>query len=88
VLFIRKETFFSIGGFQEIPIMEDVALMLTLRKSGIPIQILEERAFTSDRRWRKEGAVRGTLRNWTLFSLYRMGFSPERLVRRYKPHTE
>lgn len=86
-LFMRRDAFFSLGGFQEIPLMEDVALALELRKRGIPIHILREKTCTSDRRWRDEGAVRGTVRNWMIYTLFRIGVSPDRLIGYYRPHT-
>ncbi len=88
VHFIKRETFFKIGGYQDIPIMEDVALMLTIRKRKIPIKILKEKVTTSDRRWIKEGALKTTLHHWGLYTLYRFGYSPHKLSRRYKPHGE
>jgi rSAM/selenodomain-associated transferase 2 len=88
VIFIRRGTFVDLGGFQEIPLMEDVALMLQLRKRQFPVQILREQCLTSGRRWQKEGAVKGTLRNWALYTLYRLGATPERLIRWYRPHTD
>jgi rSAM/selenodomain-associated transferase 2 len=86
--FILRDTFFRIGGFQDIPIMEDVALMVELKKNRIPIAILKDTVLTSARRWEKEGAVLGTFRNWTLYALYRLGVSPRRLAKAYKPQSE
>jgi rSAM/selenodomain-associated transferase 2 len=88
VIFIKKKVFIQVGRFQEIPIMEDIALMLELRRRNIEICILEESALTSDRRWRKEGMMRRTVQNWKLYTLYRMGVSPERLFRRYRTQNE
>jgi hypothetical protein len=87
VLFMRRDTFLSLGGFQEIPLMEDVAFALELRRRGIPIHILREKTCTSDRRWREEGAVRGTVRNWMIYTLFRLGVSPDRIIEYYMPHT-
>jgi rSAM/selenodomain-associated transferase 2 len=88
VIFMRKKVFIQIGKFQEIPVMEDVALMLDLRKRDIDICVLDESVLTSDRRWRKEGLMRRTVRNWKLYTLYRIGVPPERLSKRYRPQNE
>lgn len=82
-IFIRKDFFDEIGGFKDIPLMEDVELMRRIRKTGGKIQIIRSSVKTSPRRWEKEGVVRCTLRNWTLLALYRLGLPPEKLARFY-----
>lgn len=86
-LFLRRDYFHSLGGFQDIPIMEDVELMQRIKKRGGKIHILKDKVQTSARRWEKEGILCGTLRNWLLISLYHMGVRPETLARFYKPDT-
>jgi rSAM/selenodomain-associated transferase 2 len=88
VFFVKRDLFTKIGGFQNIPIMEDVAFMRALKKRGIKITILHEKVCTSVRRWNKEGMLKGTFRNWALYTAYRLGVSPERLHRHYRPHSE
>jgi rSAM/selenodomain-associated transferase 2 len=88
VHFIRSDVFFGIGGYQNIPIMEDVALMLELKKRGMEIQIRKEKIITSDRRWKKEGMIKATIRNWFLYATYRIGVPVEKLSSRYIPHAD
>ncbi len=83
-IFIRREYFNTIGGYKEIPLMEDVELLRRVKKSGGRIRIFYDRVMTSTRRWEKEGIVYCTLRNWTLQTLYLLGVSPEKLLRFYK----
>jgi rSAM/selenodomain-associated transferase 2 len=83
-IFIRREYFNKIGGYKEIPIMEDAELMRRVKKSGNQIWIFRERVMTSPRRWEKEGVVYCTLRNWTLQTLYFLGVSPHKLVTFYE----
>jgi rSAM/selenodomain-associated transferase 2 len=83
-IFIRKEYFNEIGGYKEIPLMEDVELMRRIKKSGRKIWIFRDRVMTSPRRWEKEGVIYCILRNWTLQTLYFLGVSPDKLVRFYK----
>lgn len=82
--FFRRVYFNEIGGFANIPLMEDVEIMQRIKKRGESIVIVERAVTTSPRRWEKEGILRGTLRNWLLISLYFLGVSPERLSRFYK----
>jgi len=83
-IFIRREYFNRIGGYKEIPLMEDVELLRRIKKYGDRITILNDRVMTSPRRWEKEGVVYCTLRNWTLQALYLLGASPEKLTDFYK----
>ncbi|MFH1103198.1 MAG: TIGR04283 family arsenosugar biosynthesis glycosyltransferase [Pseudomonadota bacterium] len=83
-IFVRKKTFFQMGGFKDISIMEDVDLMRRLKRSKRKIVLLSEKAYTSSRRWEKEGILYCTLRNWALISLYLLGLPPSRLARFYR----
>lgn len=82
--FIWKDHFHAIGGFKEIPIMEDVELMQRIKKACGKIHIIPEQAKTSPRRWEKEGVLFCTLRNWTLITLYFLGVRPEKLAKFYR----
>ena len=83
-IFVRREYFSSIGGFRDIPIMEDVELMKRIRKKGDRIIIIPNKVMTSPRRYEREGILYCTFRNWTLQLLYALGASPERLVKWYR----
>ncbi len=84
--FIRTKTFRKLGGFAEIPIMEDVELFRRIRDKNLPIAILPEKVKTSPRRWEKEGTLRRTLTNWWLRIRYALGASPESLATHYRPN--
>jgi rSAM/selenodomain-associated transferase 2 len=83
-IFVKKEYFDLIGGYREIPLMEDIELMQRIKKRGDRIHILKGRVETSPRRWEKEGILFCMLRNWTLSTLYYLGVSPEILNRFYR----
>jgi len=83
-IFIRADYFRKMGGFKEIPLMEDVDLMRRIKKDKARIVILKDRVLTSARRWENEGVVFCTLRNWLLVLLYLAGIKPETLARFYK----
>ncbi len=82
-IFIKKTVFERLGGFGEIPLMEDVDLMQRVKKTGQKIAIIPLKVLTSPRRWEKEGLLFSTLRNWILISLYLLGVSPQRLAKFY-----
>jgi rSAM/selenodomain-associated transferase 2 len=83
-IFLRREYFNKIGGYKEIPLMEDVELMRRIKRSGKKIWILYDRVMTSPRRWEKEGVIYCILRNWVLQGLYFLGVSPHKLVNFYR----
>jgi rSAM/selenodomain-associated transferase 2 len=83
-IFIRRDYFNRIGGYQDIPLMEDVNLMRRIKRSGKKIKVFPDRAMTSPRRWEKEGVIYCTLRNYALQLLYFLGVSPQKLVIYYR----
>ena len=83
-IFIRREYFERIGGYRDIPIMEDVELMRRIRGRGDVICVIPEKVSTSARRWEREGVLLATIRNWTLQFLYWCGVPPKRLAKFYR----
>lgn len=82
-IFMKKSVFEEIGGFPNLPIMEDFELMLALRKLG-KIVIISAPVITSGRRWQKLGVVKTTLLNQLIIAGYFIGISPNLLVRWYR----
>jgi glycosyltransferase involved in cell wall biosynthesis len=70
----------ALGGYADVPIMEDVDLVRRLRRRGRLFRSTMP-AVTSARRWERDGWVRRTARHLALILLYFAGVSPERLVR-------
>jgi len=83
-IFMRRSFFEELGGYRDIPVMEDVEIMKRVRKRGDNIIIIPEQVMTSVRRYEQEGVVSCTLRNWMLQILYALGVSPERLENFYR----
>jgi rSAM/selenodomain-associated transferase 2 len=81
-IFVRRETFTRMGGYPDIPLMEDIALGRSLKRLGA-IACLKSRVITSARRWEQDGVWRTILRMWTLKILYLAGVSPARLKQFY-----
>lgn len=81
-IFVRREVYEMIGGFPPFPLMEDLAFVRRLARTG-PMAFPAVRASTSPRRWERGGLLATTLRNWRLQALYAAGWSPERLAHLY-----
>lgn len=80
-LLISRALFDSVGGYQDIPLMEDVALARALRGK---LRALPATAYTSAARYEKAGWIKRGSRNlWTL-TRYFAGASPEALARSYR----
>ena len=86
-IFVRHEVFLRLGGFREIPLMEDVEFSRRMRRAG-KIALLDPPVQTSARHHVRKGAWRTTARNVLLIVLYRAGVSPFRLHRWYFPAPE
>jgi rSAM/selenodomain-associated transferase 2 len=81
-LFARRDLYHACGGFPPIPLMEDVAFVRRLRRTG-PLAFPRTRAFTSPRRWEERGIWTATLTNLWLLTQYAAGRSPDRLAAVY-----
>ena len=77
-IFVQREHFEKMGGFADIPLMEDIEFSKRLRRSG-PIALLDPPIATSPRKHASRGAWRTTLTNATLILFYHLGVSPDRL---------
>lgn len=82
-LFMKKTLFNEIGGFPDMPIMEDFLLVRRLKHKG-KIVILNESVMTSPRRWLHLGIFKTWLINQLIIVAYYLGFPYERLTRLYR----
>lgn len=82
-LFVRRRTFESIGGFREMPLLEDVEFVRRLVAAGHVVE-LPLALGTSSRRWRQDGWARRSFWNGAIVALYFAGVSVERLARWYR----
>jgi len=83
-IFVRRDVFEAMGGYAEIPLMEDVEFTGRLKRRG-RLAALRLRVTTSARKWERDGILRTILLMWTLRFLYWTGVSPARLHRWYYP---
>ncbi|HEY9852962.1 MAG TPA: TIGR04283 family arsenosugar biosynthesis glycosyltransferase [Leptolyngbyaceae cyanobacterium] len=82
-IFLKADVFKQIGGFPQLPIMEDFVLIRHLKKLG-KITILPVPAITSGRRWQKLGIVKTTSINQLMIIGYYLGISTEKLAHWYR----
>ena len=82
-MFVERALFERIGGFKELPLMEDIELSRRLRAIGRPA-CLRERVLTSGRRWERNGVWRTVLLMWRLRWRYWLGTAPEVLAKAYR----
>jgi len=81
-LLIARSWLAAAGGIRPIPLMEDLDLVLRLRRRG-PVEVLPAWLVVSGRRWRERGVIGTALANLRLRRAWRRGESPERLAARY-----
>lgn len=83
-IFVSRQLFERVGGFPDIPLMEDIALSKALRDHARPRCIRNPRLTTSSRRWEQRGVMRTIVLMWRLRLAYALGTPPERLARLYQ----
>ena len=83
-IFVRKTVFEAMGGFREIPIMEDYDFSQRLRENYRVKRILQPRLLISPRRHLENGFLKTRLQWILIKKLYLLGVSPERLNRWYR----
>ena len=81
-IFLARSDFQQIGGFPDVPILEEIEFSKRLRSLG-KTTLIEPCIHLSARRWESNGIVRTTLNNWLITLLYFVGVSPEKLARLY-----
>jgi rSAM/selenodomain-associated transferase 2 len=82
-IFIRRDWFTAIGGFPQLPLMEDIAISRSLRFQAWP-RCLSARVVTSSRRWERHGILRTVWLMWRLRLQYFLRVPVERLAREYR----
>jgi hypothetical protein len=90
VHFMTRNAYQEVGGYPEIPLMEDVEMMRALHQVGRLVRVPgDRRAITSSRRFLEQGVFRQTLLNgWNLFRYLCLGASPETIAASYRSSRE
>jgi len=82
-IFLKATVFHDIGGFPNLPIMEDFEFIRRLQPQG-RITIISASILTSGRRWERLGIIKTTLINQLIILGYFWGVSPDKLARWYR----
>jgi rSAM/selenodomain-associated transferase 2 len=81
-MFVSREAFQKVGGFPDLPLMEDIAMSRRLKRLCPPFCIATP-AVTSGRRWEQNGVIRTILLMWRLRLSYYLGVEPALLAELY-----
>ena len=86
-LFVRRDLFEALGGYRDMPLMEDVDFIGRARRRT-PVWKARRVVETSARRWERDGWVRRSVTNLALVCRYRFGADVRRLARAYMGYSE
>ncbi|MBW3569578.1 MAG: TIGR04283 family arsenosugar biosynthesis glycosyltransferase [Gemmatimonadetes bacterium] len=82
-IFVRRHVFDALGGYREMPLLEDVDLLRRMRRMG-RLAVVPAPVTTSARRFLERGVVRQQLVNGAVLAAWHLGVSPDRLARWYR----
>lgn len=83
-IWIRKDLFARMGGFPDLPIMEDYEFSRSMKAAQIPITQLPGRIITSGRRYRGSFPLITMWKMFWLRCLYRSGVDIQEIARKYR----
>ena len=81
-IFVRRDIFLKIGGFDNVTLFEDALFSKELKKEG-SLRVLDNNVFVSPRRWEKNGIMKTTFINWLLTLGFMLGMPLDILKRIY-----
>jgi len=83
-IFVKKSVFEKLGGFKEIPIMEDYDFSVRLKKEFRVVKINNPKIIVDSRRHINAGFIKTRVQWITIRKLYKLGVSPFLLAKWYK----
>jgi len=81
-IFVSRKAFEAVGGFPDLPLMEDIAISRRLKRLCRPFCIATP-VVTSGRRWEHNGVLSTILLMWRLRLSYYLGVEPALLAELY-----
>ena len=81
-IFVRRSVFEQLGGFAEIPLMEDFEFSQRCFRDSAPL-LLTGPIHVDVRRWERQGVTHTTIKNWQIARAWRQGVDVEELYKRY-----
>ena len=82
-IFLEHALFERLGGFPDMPLMEDIVLSKCLKREAGRPACIHTPLITSSRRWEQNGIVRTILLMWRLRLAWFLGVPVHRLARLY-----
>jgi rSAM/selenodomain-associated transferase 2 len=82
-IFVERLLFEQLGGFADLPLMEDIEFCRRARAHAMPAAIAAP-VLTSGRRWDQQGTWRTIFLMWSLRWRYWRGADPAELARDYR----
>jgi molybdate-binding protein len=82
-LFIKKDSFQKLGGFKDIPLLEDLDLVKRIKQNGA-LETVDDKIVTSSRRYQRKGAFTTSLTNQFILLAWKAGWSEEKLAELYQ----
>lgn len=82
-IFVRKDIFDTLKGFEDVELLEDVIFSKKMKKAGKTC-CLNEKILVSPRRWQKQGIIKTSVINWIVSLGFILGKDPSYLKRYYK----
>ncbi len=83
-LYLTRETFEELGGFQPMKIMEDYDIIQRIWAADIPFRVIPRSIVVSARKYRANGWLRVQLANWKVFRMYKAGEPEEAMISLYR----
>lgn len=80
-LLISRAHYDAVGGFPDLPLMEDVELVSRIGRGRL--RLLNAEAVTDAEKFRRDGWIRRSLRNFAFLIAWGMGTDPRELAKRY-----
>jgi hypothetical protein len=81
-MFVRRSVFEQLGGFAEIPLMEDFEFSQRCFRDSQPL-LLKGPIRVDVRRWERQGVIQTTIKNWKIARAWRQGVDSQELYQRY-----
>ncbi|MBI3008197.1 MAG: TIGR04283 family arsenosugar biosynthesis glycosyltransferase [Candidatus Omnitrophica bacterium] len=82
-IFVRRDIFFKLGGFDQVPLFEDVLFSKKIKKE-VKTKMLNKHVFVSPRRWEENGIIKTTFINWLLTLGFLLNVPYDRLKKLYQ----
>lgn len=83
-IFIRRQYFYHLGGFPQIPLMEDYKLSMAIKTDGTNIALVKSKIKTSERRFLEKGRLRTMANMQKLQYMFRRGLDIEEIANLYR----